>query len=389
MNAEGKPQRERTSTRILIERKLDSVAATRACPTCRKPVEVRSRHVLISGTTAHAFCSADCLRAAAGDGEDVGLYPAPPRKRARRLYVGSVVFIGLMMVRDQPRESDPHPAAGGIALASTPRGAAAGVKGALRFGPAWPPTDADWMSEIAQDAWIHPLDGPTRRMPFNDARTFGAERPGERPIECRSGHCGVDIGGEVWGEPVHVVHDGVVDRVQRGPNDDHGGLYVRVAHRGGTVFTQYFHLAAIPRRVVVGLPVKIGEVIGLLGDSGVKHSTAHLHFTISVKPSKELPEHYIDPEPLIALWPLRLPVQGDTNAMAVNAQAAPGVTRGQSGLPKRIWAAARKALGGKSAAAPAAGAAKPAASPPAGKPTASPPAEAAAPAEEDDPAGVE
>src|SRR5262249_3521926 len=80
------------------------------------------------------------------------------------------------------------------------------------------------------DAWIHPLDGPIRRMPMHDGRVFGAERPGERPVECAGGHCGVDLG-ETWGEPVMAVHDGVIDRVQRGPNPDHGGMYVRIAHR--------------------------------------------------------------------------------------------------------------------------------------------------------------
>ncbi|HEX8952414.1 MAG TPA: M23 family metallopeptidase, partial [Polyangia bacterium] len=196
------------------------------------------------------------------------------------------------------------------------------------FGPAWPPTEKDWMAEIASDAWLHPLDGPVRRMPIRDGRVFGAERPGDRPGECRGGHCGVDLGGEVWGEPVHAAHDGVVDRVQRGPNEEHGGLYVRLSHRGGTIYTQYFHLAAIPKWIQPGVRVKIGEVVGLLGDTGVKHSTAHLHFTVSVKPSAEVVERYIDPEPLVALWPLRMPI-GD-GAM-VTAQAAPGVPLGAAG----------------------------------------------------------
>ena len=196
------------------------------------------------------------------------------------------------------------------------------------FGPVWPPTEKDWVAEIASDAWLHPLDGPARRMPIRDARVFGAERPGDRPGECRGGHCGVDLGGEVWGEPIHAAHDGIVDRVQRGPNPEHGGLYVRLSHRGGTIFTQYFHLAAIPKWIQPGTKLKMGDLVGLLGDTGVKHSTAHLHFTVSVKPSAVLPEHYIDPEPLVALWPLRMPING--SAM-VTAQAAPGIPLGAAG----------------------------------------------------------
>ena len=178
------------------------------------------------------------------------------------------------------------------------------------FGPEWPPTEASLIADLGHDAWLHPLAGPFRRMPSRDSRVFGAERAGDRPIECRKGHCGVDLGGEIWGEQVHVAHDGVVDRVQRGANDAHGGHYVRIAHRNGTVFTQYFHLAAVARWVQPGTPVKAGDVIGLLGDTGVKDSAAHLHFTVSVRPASDWPEQYVDPEPLIALWPLRIPLEG-------------------------------------------------------------------------------
>ena len=102
-------------------------------------------------------------------------------------------------------------------------------------------------------------------------------------------------------------NDGTIDRVNRGPNEERGGVYVRIAHRQGTVFTQYFHLAAVPKWIKEGVEVQAGQVIGLLGDTGVHHSAPHLHFTISVKPSPDLPEQYIDPEPLIALWPVWMP----------------------------------------------------------------------------------
>jgi len=171
-------------------------------------------------------------------------------------------------------------------------------------------------------------------MPSLDGAVFGAERPGERPPECKNGHCGVDIGGDVWGEPVLAVHDGVVDRVQRGPNEEHGGLYVRLSHRNGTVFTQYFHLAAIPRWIRVGRSVEAGEVIGLLGDTGVKESGPHLHFTISVKPKPDSAEEFIDPEPLIALWPLHLRMPGK-DGRAVTTGAAVGPVHGAARVRKR------------------------------------------------------
>ncbi len=301
------------------------------CARCGGPVDVRSRHLIIDGPAVRSFCSQDC---ASGP---IELAPAEPRRRRysplRHLLH---VAVGLPMLAFTSGYTPLKPSA---PIAAPAVAAAAVVPEEPAFGPAWPPTENDWMAEIAHDAWLHPLDGPVRRMPIRDARVFGAERPGDRPGECRGGHCGVDLGGEVWGEPVHAAHDGVVDRVQRGPNEEHGGLYVRLSHRGGTIFTQYFHLAAIPKWIQPGVKVKMGEVVGLLGDTGVKHSTAHLHFTVSVKPSADVPERYIDPEPLVALWPLRMPVNG--GGAMVTASAAPGVPLGAGGTKRHSHKVAR------------------------------------------------
>jgi hypothetical protein len=227
-----------------------------------------------------------------------------------------------------PRPSAPVPAARRAAVArALPQ----------PHGPAWPPTDEELAAIVARDLWVHPLPGPERYMPVRDSRVFGAERPGERPAECRSGHCGVDIGSE-WGLPVLAAHDGVVDRVQRGPNEDHGGKYVRLAHRGGTVFTQYFHLAAIPSSLEVGQEVRAGQLVGLLGDSGVRNSGPHLHFTISVKPAADVRERYIDPEPLIALWPVAEKVHRGA-AGHLSTEVAAGLPLGARGRIDRRRAA--------------------------------------------------
>ncbi len=267
---------------------------------------------------------------------------APPRRRlARALRVG--VAAPFLLLTSAPIGGGPTPM-GPRSVATPVKTAAVAARPPAppeepALGPSWPPTEKDWLDQIASDVWIHPLDGPTRRMPVSDSRVFGAERPGDRPGECSHGHCGVDIGGEVWGEPVHAAHDGVVDRVQRGPNEQHGGLYVRLSHREGRIFTQYFHLAAIPRHLKPGVAVRAGEVIGLLGESGVKFSDPHLHMTISVRPSSTLPERYIDPEPLIALWPLRADVPGLPGGMVI-ASSAPGTPRGAASSPRRTIAKA-------------------------------------------------
>lgn len=126
-----------------------------------------------------------------------------------------------------------------------------------------------------------------------------------------------------------AVHDGVVARVKR-VDEGSGGLYVRLSHRGGQVFSQYFHLAAIPRDIREGKKVRAGQVIGLLGDTGVKESTAHLHFTVSVKPTPNAREIYMDPEPLIALWPLKVPL----GSGGADAKWDPGVPLGAVGKPR-------------------------------------------------------
>ena len=66
-------------------------------------------------------------------------------------------------------------------------------------------------------------DSPARRAatqdPANHTSAFGAVRDNIPPPECLQGQCGVDAGHE-WGEPIHAVHDGVIDWVNRGPNDE-------------------------------------------------------------------------------------------------------------------------------------------------------------------------
>jgi murein DD-endopeptidase MepM/ murein hydrolase activator NlpD len=282
------------------------------------------RWVRARGAFVYVFCSRGCLDAdtRAARVRTMGVVT----RTARRLLLGATLLVAWLLPHEAlwPWRSAPAAPAVQVLPADAPSSLPVGW-----FGPEWPPTETSVLAALGRDAWVHPLAGPARRMPRSDSRVFGADRPGNRAIECRNGHCGVDLGGEIWGEHVRAAHDGVVDYVQRGPNPDHGGRFVRIAHHGGTVFTQYFHLAAIPRGLERGVPVKSGQVIGLLGDSGVKESQPHLHFAVSVRPSPEGHEKYIDPEPLIALWPLRVPVDGSEVGL-VTITAAPGVPLGSA-----------------------------------------------------------
>ncbi|HVU51750.1 MAG TPA: M23 family metallopeptidase [Polyangia bacterium] len=321
------------------------------------------RYVRVRGALVRVFCSPECQDAAArADWLEAKAFLS---RAAKRLLLGGVLLGAWLLPHGALWPWRSAPAAPNVPLADdAPPPAASGLPVGW-FGPEWPPTETSVLAALGRDAWVHPLAGPVRRMPRSDSRVFGADRPGNRAIECRNGHCGVDLGGEIWGEHVRAAHDGVVDYVQRGPNPDHGGRFVRIAHHDGTVFTQYFHLAAIARGLERGVAVKGGQVIGLLGDSGVKESAPHLHFAVSVRATPGGHEKYIDPEPLIALWPLRVPVEGSEVGL-VTITAPPGVPLGSALRRSRARGRAGQ------------GAAAAAASPE----TASPAEDAPAPAEE-------
>jgi murein DD-endopeptidase MepM/ murein hydrolase activator NlpD len=322
------------------------MGANASCPSCGGKVDVKSRHVAVTGTAVQIYCSEVCLSAR----------DAPPRLRApalglpRRRGRWIVAFLAASAAGLVLGKQSTAPQVEPLPLSV--------VVHALQPRPVpEPPTtvnavaqpdeaEATIIDELAHDAWIHPLAGPERRMPIIPDAAFGALRAGDRPSECVSGHCGVDIG-NTWGEPVHAVHDGVVDWVNRGPNDEHGGIFVKLSHRDGTLYTWYFHLAAVPHWVQPGASVKLGQVIGLLGDTGVGRSGPHLHFSLSVKPSKTAKERYIDPEPLIAIWPMWL--ADDRITMAT----APGTPVRQDGWrphPRRSDAKPQQAALGEGSA---------------------------------------
>ena len=301
----------------------DRIDGSDVCGMCNTSL-LTTRYVYVQAPTYHVLCSKSCVREAAR--EERRERWAARRRSTKRWTVGLVLAGGLLTPHQGPARppSIKRPAT----LTALPSAGPPPLPPGW-FGPEWPPSEMSLLAALGRDTWVHPLAGPVRRMPRADSRVFGAVRPGSRPAECRNGHCGVDLGGEIWGEHVHAVHDGVVDFVQRGLNPDRGGSFVRLSHRDGTVFSWYFHLAAIPRGLERGTYVTSGQVIGLLGDTGVKESAPHLHFAISARPASGAPERYMDPEPLIALWPLRVPIDGSENGL-VTTVARAGVPLGSA-----------------------------------------------------------
>jgi hypothetical protein len=281
--------------------------ATLGCVVCKTPIGDGERFVLLRSGREEIHCSQICLVA-----------NVERRRRARAalgrrwlLWATTVAVIFIGAVRLWHRFLAPRPQTISFDAPDT-RPAPPPRPEPPMYGPAWPPTDEDWQTAFAKVAWIYPLPGPARRAPAADDR-IPTSRPGAGhpdPV-CRvPAKCGVHLGGELWGEHVYAAQDGVVDHVQRAAGGERGDVYLRLAHFGGMVFTHYDHLAAVPRGIVRGAPVKAGDLIGLVGDTGNEHPRRTLHFALSVHPSSDLPEVYWDPTEMMARWPLRVPAHG-------------------------------------------------------------------------------
>jgi hypothetical protein len=305
-----------------------------ACPICGKVAGDDDRRVLVNGKERRSYCSQSCLR--------TGVRVLRMAKRRARLRGAAIALsialalAGAGYVRHLMRSPRPSRAP----VATTPVAAPASTE-PTPFGPSWPPTDEEWQEQFARAAWVYPLPGPARRRVVGSGELVVAEPAGSARARCRmSSRCGVDLGGELWGEHVYAAHDGVIDRVQRSSEDTPGGVYVRIAHWGGAVFTQYFHLAAVPQPLHAGMHVAAGDVIGLVGDTGLTDARAHLHFALSVRPSSELTEVYWDPEPLMMTWPLHNPERGSVAGL----QTPDAPPEPIAGMPtRRLVGAARPA----------------------------------------------
>ena len=306
------------------------------CPVCATEYDpLRARATLVIDGKVRAYCSTACKHKASQpppelpivDTDDGEPPPQFPSLWSRLSWQGAlgVAAAGVAVLLF-----------GGKLIGTAPM-AAASILPLSRPVPL--PSAADAMAMLAPtpgasaeaDVWYHPLPGPRRTLPERDTRRFGAARQGMRPEECAGGHCGVDIGTEK-GMLVLAAHDGVVERIERDPEvggrRGNEGRFIRVNHKGGTIVTSYIHLDAIREDLRPGIPVRAGEAIGTVGDTGVHNSGPHLHFAVSVRPSADGPELYIDPEPLLHLWPLARRPAATLHAMS--SAVAPRRTTAQA-----------------------------------------------------------
>ena len=153
------------------------------------------------------------------------------------------------------------------------------------------------LSELTNGNWVRPVGGEVGRL--SQGQVFGAVRDGNRPDECGSGHCGVDLA-RVTGTPVVSVSDGVIAKVANDPYS-HAGLRVSIRHAHGKLETRYMHLDEIREDLKPGMKVKAGEMIGTVGNTGTSSKGAHLHFEIYDRSMPNKPK-YLDPKPYLELW---------------------------------------------------------------------------------------
>jgi len=96
---------------------------------------------------------------------------------------------------------------------------------------------------------------------------------------CSSYHEGVDFDAG-YGAPVHAIAAGVVTGTNN-PGYSALGVHVQIQHLidGKSVTSVYGHMQAGSVRLKVGDVVSVGQVIGLVGNTGAS-TGAHLHFEI-------------------------------------------------------------------------------------------------------------
>lgn len=93
-------------------------------------------------------------------------------------------------------------------------------------------------------------------------------------------HSGVDIAAAV-GTPVYAAASGTIIAFKNNGNWNDGyGNYVKIRHDNGIV-TIYEHLSAVDPSVYVNKRVTMGELIGLVGNTGNSFG-AHLHFEVQI-----------------------------------------------------------------------------------------------------------
>lgn len=90
-------------------------------------------------------------------------------------------------------------------------------------------------------------------------------------------HLGVDIIAEE-GKLLYAVVDGKIDKIYQDYPGSLAGNGIRLRMADGTYFF-YAHMQSVAEGIEVGVPVKAGQIVGYLGNTG-NSGTPHLHFEV-------------------------------------------------------------------------------------------------------------
>lgn len=162
------------------------------------------------------------------------------------------------------------------------------VQGAERVEFSWPTPSKGWElgkapREFLQDAG----SGDPESGGFGSVRSAGHQF-----------HEGIDIKASARdrrGEStdnVMAAMDGVVRHINSVAGESNYGRYIVLEHPGQSpaIYTLYAHLARVQPGLQEGMPVKRGQVLGLMGHSSsgnIPRDRAHLHFEMGVMVTRD------------------------------------------------------------------------------------------------------
>ncbi len=275
------------------------------CPACGVAYDpLRAQAVTVIDGRVRAFCSAACRARGLAP-------PAPPRTvtdahavvtgpppsllgrvptELKVLIVAAVTALGAFaLLIAMGRHQRPTAATAPQALRPTKPLPSGGARG----------PGADALGEV----WLQPLASVSRPSVKRDRRLFYG-REGLPASECAGVRCSVEIDAAA-GAVVMAVHDGVVEAVERDPQRGERGRFVRLIHRGGALSSSYFQLDGLREDLKPGVPVKAGEPIGTVAAATEPAARPHLRFAMTVSDTADGAALFIDPQPLLALWPTR------------------------------------------------------------------------------------
>ena len=241
-----------------------SETSRRLCFACRNAVDSDEQFVLARGRQRLAHCSEACVRETLGSG-------AAPATRSRLHVIASATVAALVLVGGWTvwRHRAPQPRSIALSWVDVTWDKVARAEPSY-YGPAWPPTDATWSFAFDRRVGVSAA-GPgapragRRRSPFATdphAASDAAPRPARRRARPLRGRAGRRALGRAR---LRGARRRRRSRA-RPAADEPGGVYLRLAHFGGMVFTHYFHLAAIPR-----------GWCGALGQSRRRHRSGRRH----------------------------------------------------------------------------------------------------------------